>query len=1069
MRKVLLMGFVLLLAGLTNAHAQEKKITGTVTSEEEGWELPGVNVVIKGTTEGTITDMMGNYALDAEEGQTLVFSFIGYASQEIVVGTENTIDVVLGADVKQLDDVVVTALGIEREEKSLGYAVQEIGGDAVTKAKDSNIATALSGKVAGVQIKAPATMGGSANVVIRGNSSLTGNNQALFVVDGVPVDNGTYNVDNQTIGAGGYDYGNLAADINPDDIESISVLKGAAASALYGSRAANGVILITTKKGASRKGVGVTINSGVTMSKINRNTLPSYQKEYGAGYAPEFTNSVDGVPVVNTADDASWGPKFDGQPVIHWDALDPTSSNFMETRPWSAPNSDPSDFFKTGVQTTNSIALDGGNEDAQFRISYTNMSETGILPNSKNERNTISFSGSAKLTEKFTASASGSYINSSAVGRMGTGYDSKNVMQSFNQWWQTNLDFDRLERFYKNEGGQHQSWNATSPTNPRPAFSNNPYWTRYENYNSDDRDRLFGNVVLNYELTDWLSVMGRATTDTYAFTQEERTAVGSADIPEYRVRNYRFMENNYDLMLNAQKDLSQDLSLTALLGTSARRNRLRLTESATQDGLIVPNFYSLANSVNPILETNESDNRRALNSVYGSMSFGYRDFLFLDLTARNDWSSTLPKEHNSYFYPSISTSFVFSELGSFATSDVFSFGKLRLGYAEVGNDAPVYSTDTYYTTNPTFGSSPLYSVNDVLNNPDLKSERKKEFEAGLELKFLQNRIGFNGSVYKSNTVDQILAVPVTAASGYSFMFINAGNIENKGIELAIDATPVQGDFTWNVGLNWSANKNKVVALNEDVDNLVLGGLWNVTINAREGEAYGAIMGTNFVYDENGNKIVGEDGFYLESDENEVIGNINPDWFAGLTNSFSYKNFTLSALIDMQWGGDVFSFDRMYGLGTGLYEETAGLNDKGNPKRNPVSQGGGILLPGVKPDGTPNDVYVPGAPGQDGNNTVSWTDTGWSYQKNPEAAYVYDATYIKLREVSLTYSFPSKLMEKIPFQGIDFSIVGRNLAILYKKTPGFDPEVISGAGNAQGISMATYPTTRTLGFNLKLRL
>lgn len=1081
---ILLSGLLCLIA----LNGQTITVTGTVSSSVEGeGTLPGVTVVAKGTTTGTTTDANGRYTLNVPPlATTLVFSYIGMKTREVLISGRSVIDVILEPETTALEEVVVTALGISREKKSLGYSVQELGGEEVNTARETNFVSSMSGKISGVSVKQPNTMGGSANIVIRGNASLLGNNQALFVVDGIPVDNSITNTETQKIGGGGYDYGNAAMDINPDDIENISVLKGAAASALYGSRAANGVVLVTTKRGTLNKGLGIKINSSVLFSRIDESTMPKYQKEYGGGYGPYYDDPTgnfwyrdidgDGVSdlIVPSSEDASWGAKFDPNlMVVQWDALDPLESNYGKKTPWVFPDHSIESLFETGVKFTNNIAFDAGNDKGAFRLSYTNVNEKGILENSSIKRNTISLSGSYNLSEKLIIEANANYINLKAIGRFGTGYDEQNPMQVFGQWFQTNVDIKDLLNNYKSpKDGTQRTWNykwlPTATVAPRAFYANNPNWLRYENYNNDGRDRVYGYAKLSYKLTDWATIDGRLANDFYSEYQERRISISSAvagNLPDYTKYLRTFNEFNADAMLRFKKDFSS-VSLNGLLGISTRANTVKSLLASTEGGLIIPNYFALNNSMAPVINE-EAEILQRINSYYGSLSTGFKRFIYLDLTARYDISSTLPEENNAYFYPSVSTSFILSELGGIKEIGFLSFMKIRLNYAEVGADAPAYNTKSSYISGRPWGSLGLYSLqNDfyspdlvpALFNPDLLPERTKSIEAGFEARFLNNRYGVDFSFYKNNTFDQIMPIEVSRGSGYSAMYINAGEIQNMGYELSLNAIPVQKkDFSWIIDLNWFKNKNEVISLGGDIDNILLFGAWDVSINARVGEPYGAIVGTNFVY-LNGKKVVGDDGFFLRTDNEEVIGNINPDWNAGIKNTLRYKNFSLSGLIDIQQGGDIFSVNVKHGLSTGLYEETAGLNDKGKPKRDPVSEGGGILFPGtVNEDGTPNTTYI----------ACNEWGTAFNYDYSPTARYILDASYVKLRELALSYNFPKSLFGKGFIKDAAFSIVGRNLWIIHKNTYHFDPEIATSAGNQQGIEDGAYPSTRTFGFDLKV--
>jgi len=1058
------------LAGFSTLLSQTRTITGTVTSATEGeGALPGVTVTVKGTTTGTVTDINGKFSLSVPQNTVvLIFSYIGMKKQEVPVTGQNEINVVMESDVLGLDEVVVTALGISREKKSLGYSVQEVKGDNISKTKESNFVNSLSGKVSGVQIKQSNTMGGSANILIRGNKSLMNNNQALFVVDGVPIDNTTPNTNLQVDGGGGYDYGNAAADINPEDIESMSVLKGAAATALYGSRAANGVVMITTKKGVSRKGIGISMSAGVTFSKIDQETLPKMQKEYGGGYGAYYEDEsgyffqadLDGNGsselIVPTSEDASWGARFDPSiMVVDWVGLEPSDSeNYLRKVPWVAAKNDLRDFFETGIKQNYNIAFNGGNDKGTFRLSYTNLTEKGIMPNSRISKNIVNFNGSYKLTDKLGVESNVTYINDYTKGRYGTGYDPGNPMQSLAQWFQANVDIEDLKKYQKTPDGRQRTWNYAYYDDLSPIYHNNIYWTRNMNYEDDGRNRVFGYATLRYKLAPWITLEGRAATDTYSSFQEERVAVYSNQTSQYRKFLRDFSETNLDLMAKINHSFG-NFSLNGLLGSNLRRTTSKLTDVSTLGGLIVPELYNLYNSRSP-LQSTEYQLVSGVNSLYANLSLGYRNIVYVDLSGRNDISSTLPDKNNSYFYPSISTSFIFSELAGIKGSPVFSFIKLRLNYAEVGNDAPVYSLESTYRQKANWETNGRYFVNRVLQNPELKPERTKSVEAGLEAKFLNNRVGFDVSLYRTNSIDQITPVNISRASGYNQRYVNSGEIENKGIELSLTGTVIRsGNFSWDIQGNWFRNVNKVISLYEGVDNILLSSQWDISTNLVVGHPYGMLRGTDFVYT-NGKRTVGDDGMYLEGDDPiALLGSTLPDWNAGITTIFNYKGFSLSGLVDISQGGKLYSVDMQYGLATGIFAETAGLNDKGNPKRDPVEDGGGIVNEGVYANGSPNTTYVWAG---------DW-DGAFQYDYLPTAAYIYDASYVKLREIALSYSLPSKLLANSKISKASISIVGRNLWIIHKNMPYYDPELSVSAGNIQGIADGAYPSTRTLGLNL----
>jgi len=1051
------------------ATAQDRNISGRVTDRTNGQGLPGVTVVVKGTTLGTSTNSDGAFALSVPtSATTLTFSFVGYSTIEQPIGNGTNINVALATDTKQLGEVVVTALNVERTRNSLSYSATVVEGQQITAARNPNAINGLSGKVAGVQVRQSNTMGGSTNILIRGTKSITGNNQPLFVVDGVPISNANTNTSGQQTGGGGYDYGNAAADINPDDIATMTILKGAAATALYGERAGNGVVLITTKKG--RQGLGVTINAGITGGRIDKSTFIKYQKEYGAGYGPTFgQRDIDGDGTIDLYNqlnaDASAGPRFDPNlQVFQWNAFVPGTANFGKKTAWVAAENDPSTFFQTALTLNNSITIDGGNDKGTFKLGYNSVRDKGILPNSQVNKNVINFAGSLNLTPRLVASASVNFSEVDGKGRYGTGYSgaySENLMTNFRQWWQTNVDMKEQKQAYE-FSGNNASWNIISPTNSAARYWNNPYWSRAKNFETDARYRTFGNVALTYKATDWFSVLGRVTLDSNDDLQEERLAYGAVGVPGYSRYNRTAREANFDLIGTFKANIVENLSFTGLIGANMRRESFKSIRATTNGGLVIPDLYTLSNTVSSLIPPTEVEQRRGVDGVFANATFGYRNMVFLDLTARRDQSSTLPSGNNAYFYPSAALGFVFSELTK-ESAPWLSYGKVRANYAEVGNGAPIYSIADSYDKPTSFGNVALFSVPSTKNNPALKPERTKSTEIGVEASFLNSRIGLEANVYQSNSINQIIPINVSTATGYSFRYVNAGTIRNRGIELTGYVTPFRNDnVTWTINANFTKNQNRVVELFEGSDNIVLASYQGgVSSNATVGKAYGSIRGSNFVY-LNGQRVVQADGYYAKSATvNEEIANPNPNWTGGLSNTVSYKGVSLYFLVDVRQGGQIFSLDRSYGLDTGLTPETAGLNDLGNPSRNTIANGGGVIFAGVQADGTPNTVRA------DNSTLEGYTAYGTSV--NPSAAFVYDASFVKLREVSLSYSLPKSLVNKVGgLRGVDFSIVGRNLWIIHKNLPDADPEDAVSSGNAgQGYSTGAYPAVRTVGANIRL--
>lgn len=1082
MKKILL---ILLVSILSASVYAQVSISGKVTDASDGSPLPGVNVIVKGTSNGTTTDSEGRFTLNVPAtNSVLVFSFIGLVTQEVDIAGRTQLDVSMASDITQLGEVVVTALGIERKRNELPYAAQQVTSEQLTQTRNANFVGALSGKVAGLDIKTNNNMGGSTNVVIRGYKSITGNNQALFVIDGVPVSNANTNSTLQRNGGTGVDYGNAAADINPDNIASINVLKGAAATALYGSRAANGVIMITTKKG-KKDSFNVTVNTGVTVGEIDKTTYAKYQNEYGAGYEAGFYTADLGSgvgPVVQFDADASYGSRFDPNLMVyHWDALDPYDPQYGQMKPWVAAKNDPSKFYETAITANNNITLTGGADKTTFKLAYTRIDDKGVLPNSTLDKDLFNFTATYDINDRISIGASANYSHIEGMGRYGTGYSGNNPNQQFRQWWQVNTDIlEQRDAYFRNK--LNVSWNwANLQGTGRPIYSDNPYWTRYENYANDTRDHYFGYATMQFKVTDWMDVVGRIAFDATNDFQEERVAVGSSGVrysynPIERVSsvsslyarfNQSYQETNYDLLVNFKKNISTDLSFTGLIGANMRRTELNSLKAATNGGLVVPELYSLSNSVSPLQAPLEENIQVGVDGLFANASFGFKETLYVDLAARQDKSSTLPEDNNTYFYFSTAAGFVFSKL---VNTGWLTFGKARVNYAEVGNDPVPMSLYDVYDKPTAFGSVPMFSLPNTKNNPELVAERTKSFEAGVEAEFFDGKFGLDFTWYQSNTFDQAIPVNLTSATGYTARFVNSGEVQNRGIEISAFATPVETEkFTWNIGVTFTRNRNEVISLYTNaVTNVQLSDIINplqggVTTNATVGHPYGILKGTQFVYTD-GQRTVDALGRYKATPSSaEIIGDPNPDWLSGITNTFKYKNIKLNFLIDIRHGGDIFSLDQWYGEGTGLYPGTAGLNENGIPKRDPVAEGGGIILPGVKEDGTPNDIRTTVADG---------IVTAYGYPNSPPRAwYVYDGSYVKLREVALTYSLPQSIVDKLgPVKGVDISFVGRNLWIIDKNMEYSDPEETLSSGNSMnGYQSGAYPAVKTYGFNLKFNL
>jgi TonB-linked SusC/RagA family outer membrane protein len=1101
MRKFLVIFSMLMLSGVL-AFAQSHTVSGTV-KDDAGSPVPYATVTETGTRNATTADANGNFTLKMKGSGSLTFTATGFNASS-VTPSGNIVTTSLKRNTAELATVTIsTALGIKRNRNELPFAAQQITGDEVSKERSSNFINNLSGKVSGLELRQSNGIGASTNVTLRGSKTIGSSNQPLFVIDGVPFDNTSATASNVATGRGGtymaqgrggYDYGNNAADINPDDIESITVLKGAASTALYGSRGGNGVILITTKTG--RKGLGVTLNSGFTTGSIDKSTFIKYQKSYGGGYGKYYEDTsgyflfrdpdngfgpVDatdpaGRLVYTSSEDASYGAKFDPNLMVYqWDAFDFTSPYYHKARPWVAAKNDPSTFFKKSFSSNQSVSIDGGSDKGTFKLGYTKTDDYGILPNSHISKNLVNFGSTYNLTDKLTVGASINFSNIDGLGRYGTGYDDQNVAMNFRQWWQVNTDIqEQRDAYFRTK--KNVTWNPADPTDPTPIYWNNVYFTRYEDYETDTRDRYFGNLNLNYKISNALNISGRVSLDHYSEIQEERQAIGSVSVPYYSRFNHAFNEAGFDLLASFNKDISSSFNLKALVGANLRKGRETSIFASTNGGLILPGIYALKNTANPIDPPVEADLVRQIGGVFGGVTLTYGGFLILDGTIRRDQSSTLPRGNNTYDYPSVSAGFVFSKLLPNATW--LSYGKLRANYAEVGNDTRPYRTLNVYDQNTAFGSIPQASVQNTQANIALKPERTKSYEFGLEASLFKGRAGLDVSYYDAKTFDQIFAVSLSNATGYNAKFLNSGTVRNYGWEVSLYVTPVKTqNFAWTITANWTRNRNKVVDLylspstGLPTDNIVLGSFQgNVTLNATLGQPYGTIRGQNFVYYDPNNpagkstgspseRIVKANGRYqLSTTSNEVIGNQNPDWIGGVNNSLRYKNVTLSWLIDVRQGGDLFSLDLFYGLATGLYPETAGNNDLGNPLRNTIADGGGIIREGVTADGKPNTKRV-----------EAYNFGAYGYRYSPPASFIYDASYVKLREAIITYSVPLSVVNKTKvFKGIDLSLIGRNLWIIHKNLPYSDPEEIIVSGNLQGYQSGAYPTTRTFAFNIKLK-
>lgn len=1017
-KRLLHLTLLFLFAGVA---AQGQDVTGTVTSAVDGAALPGVSILIKGTSSGTTTDASGQFSIPVADASNsiLVVSFIGFATQEVAVQNRTSIDIALTEDVTALSEVVVTALGIEREKKELGYSVQDVRGDRLTEARDVNVANALAGKVAGVQIKQNATgVGGSTRITIRGNNTISGANQPLIVVDGVPMSNFASSPDDFW-GNSSIDRGSGLGDISPDAIASISVLKGPAASALYGSRAANGVILVTTKTGKNSTG-SLTVNSNFTFEKPMM--TPEFQNKYGQGTGGTFNNNVVG----------SWGPEMDGS----------VKTQALGELPFSARDNDLyKDFLRTGTTWTNSVEFSKSYQDVTFLANVTRLDNKAVVPNSGLDRTSVNLRATAKISKWLSFDGKVNYINQNADNRISIALDPNNVFMD-NLYRPRSVAFSDYDAFKASDWKRNDGKPAAYVTDHN-ASPDNVFWMTERNRNSDKRDRYLGFAALDFTITDWLSLKLRTGMDNYSFLYDMIRATGNPYWEaggSYRVYNERFKETNSDFLLMAKKEFGK-IGLTASLGG----NRMKQESSLNNDfsgELEIPDFYSISAGKEHKAEFSRSE--KQINSLYGSVSLSWANQLYLDVTGRNDWSSTLPVANNSYFYPSVGASWIFTE--TLENTGPVSFGKLRASWAQVGNDTDAYMLENYYSLNYNIRDQVMnVRRNDIRANPELKHETIQSVEAGLELLF-GNRIGLDVSVYRTNSFDQIIKLDIPAATGFKFDLVNAGNVQNSGLEVTLNLTPVKtSNLTWESAINWSMNRNEVVKLHKSSKRQILSlGSTPVQIIAEEGGSFGDIYGVGYLRDEDGNKVIDANGIPVADPNRKVLGNALPKGLLGWSNTINYKNVSLGFLIDASYGGDIYMGSIAMGTSFGTLKMTE------------ANRGGGIVVDGV-------------TQGDGNTNTVDITaQQYWAGVSGIHEEFMYDATNVRFRELTLSYALSPTLLSKTPFKSVKAGFVARNLFMIYSTTKGFDPEAgYSSASSAIGMEFASMPTMRSIGFNVKV--
>ncbi len=1013
---------------------QDTKITGTV--EDEFGPVAGASVVIKGTTNGTMTDMNGHFTLEGiKKGDIIQISFIGFATQDIPYTGQTALNVKLEEDAQKLDEVVVTALGMKRDKKALGYAMQELKGDELLSSREPNLANSLSGKVSGLQIvRSSNGVGGSSKIVLRGNNSLTGSNQPLIVVDGTPMDNFTGGVDD-VWGNSGADMGNGLSDINPEDIESMTVLKGASAAALYGSRAGNGVILITTKSGKKNEGLGITVNAGITTESIF--LKPDMQNSFGQGSVGAYDNQSR----------LSWGPKAEGQTVTDW------MGRQVPLRTYDNIDA----FFNTGTSFNEGISFQQNIKGTSVFSSINRSDDAGITPESKLNKTNITLRATTFLdeAEKWKVDAKVNYINLNAHNRPIQGVNPSNAFNTI-----YNLPRSLNVADFKNsvdEDGNMIWWDASK--NPQE----NPYWVTKYRQNNDTRNRLLGNIALKYAPTNWFNIELRGGTDYYTTTKNEKVYAGGNTTPSglYSEGSETFYENNYSFLATANKDNLIDRlgGFVTFGGNLMIQRRTKMNASAGE--LLVPNLFSLNNGINKPTVTSELI-RRKMNSLYGSLQLNWDGYLFLDITARNDWSSTMSKANRSYFYPSVSLSGVISDmvpkLGG-QMPEWFTFAKVRASYAEVGNDLDPYQLYNNFTVGKDENGNTTAAPGNVLYDSSVRSELIKSWEAGFDIRFFNNRLGLDAAWYKTNATRQLLNLPMDPFSGYSSRKVNAGNIQNEGVEISLNGLILDNPkgLSWNSTAQFSLNRNKIIDLYPGVTLYDIKTLDAIQIVAVQGSYYGDIYGQTFqrVEDKNdpnyGKIIVGEDGLPLITTGKSKVGNQSPDWMLGWTNSFSYKGFNLSFLVDFRIGGDLYS-----ATASNLYTRGNAAGTVVNGERQDFIVPNSVVQ-------TPNDYTENKVPVTHQNY---WERIGSTGNYGLPEMYTYDATNIRLRNITLGYDFNKAMLKNTPFQRLRLSATCNNVWMIHYNLPGIDPESVSATNtNATGFENGAAPTSRSFTFNV----
>ena len=1081
MKKIAFFLSILLFMGTLVANAQTKGITGTVTSAEDALPIPGVSVSVKGSTLGTITNIDGAFDLKVpEDAKTLVFSFIGMKNYEVEIGSQTNFSINMETDVFGIDEVVVTALGITRAKKTLSYAAQDVDGEQLNISGDSNIKNAIAGKVAGVQIvgQAGSKLGSTGKIRIRGAISLTSDADPLYVIDGIPTSDPN------------------SVDMN--NVESINVLKGPNATALYGQRAEYGVIMITSKK-AKKGGISVEVNSNTTFETVSY--LPNYQNLYGQGYdgADEWAEidydggfwggfayspmweDFDGRRFIsNGYADESWGPAFDGEPYTPWYSIWPDSPYYGETATWEARPDNIKDFYDTGVTLKNSFAVSGGGDGYTARISYTNLNQTGVIPNSDFIKNMFSGAFDFDATDKLSVGVNFNFSNQTVNGDFDDGY-SNQVTGSFNSWFARDVDVNKLRELkdLQTTGGYNASWNVWGPQyssyfgTEKPAFWFNPYWYLDNYQNTRETMRLLGDIHASFNITENLEAKANVSTNVMNYNQYWQVPYAIANSSEpslYNAWNDGFgntrttsVENNYNAMLNYKEQFG-DFDLDASIGSTVRTNtydrfRANMPTGSKTQGLVLPDVFTYSNAKLPVTPETYKYDKKVI-SGYARFSLGFRDMVYIDGTYRQDWSSALPTDKNGYGYPSIGTSFIFSEL--IDDDSILSFGKVRAGWAQVGTDLGAMRINPVYplSSSPYQGSPQMYT-NTQLIDPNIEPALNTSMEAGFDVKLLNNRVGLSFTYFDEVREKEIIPITLSSATGTTSYLTNAGKSSRSGIEIVLDGTPVKtNNITWDIIVNFGTSNPTVDELPGGLESMNAPGgndNWGFVYVVHELEnTWGQLRGRAVRVDDNGNKVINAATGTYAYDTDQYLGSVLPDFTGGIVNSITMFNLVnISASIDFQKGGKFFSLSEMWGNYSGLLEETAALNDNGNNVRDAIEDGGGVHVVGVDVDGNPYDDYID-----------SYTYFS-QFQSNTIAdQFVHDASYVKLRDLSVTVNLPKKWLDSTFLNTASIGFVGRNLWLMSVSADnihGWDPSELSQTYGEN----AQLPGTKSYGFNVNL--